>query len=107
MRYVRVKGYYPYQHRIEGEWVETPSGARFRLPDTDRLEVIEPGSVVGMPDELAASYVARGRGVFCEGPEKLIRPGVDAPSSVERPGFDARPSRAEKAVAAPQRAGAV
>jgi hypothetical protein len=92
---------------VDGREVKLPSGVTVKLPDTDRLEVVEPGSVVSMTDELAASYVNRGMGVFCDGPEHLIRPGVDAPSSIERPGFDARPSRAEKAVAAPQRAGAV
>jgi hypothetical protein len=107
MRYVKVKGHYPYQHRIEGEWVESPNGVRFKLPDADRLEVIEPGSVVGMADDLAKSFVARGRGVFCDGPEHLIRPAPSDAPAVERPGFDARPSRAEKAVGAPQRAGAV
>lgn len=89
MKYVKVKGLYPYQHK------------------GNRLEVIEPGSVVMMQDEMANSFVARGLGEECEGPEALIRPrGEDGPA-VERPGFDARPSRAEKAVAAPQRAGAI
>lgn len=106
MRYVKVNGHYPYQHRVEGAMVEASNGSRFRLPDTDQLEVVEPGSVVPMKDEIAASFVARGRGEFCEGPERLIRP----PSSpeVERPGLDPRPSRAERAVApAQQRAGAI
>lgn len=107
MRYVKVKGLFPYRHRVEGEWVESPNGARFRLPDTDRIEVIETGSVVAIEDELAKSFVVRGRGVFCDGPEHLIRPSPDDASTIERPGHDPRASRAEQAVARPQRAGAI
>jgi hypothetical protein len=103
MRYVRVNGLFAYQHHVKGELVELPNGGRYRRPDTDRLEVVEPGSVVPMKDDLAESFVARGLGVFCEGPENLIRPTPDT-KRVERPGMDARPSHAERAVAPAQRA---
>lgn len=104
MRYVRVKGYYPYQHRVPGELVVGANGTQFRLPDTDRMEVVEPGSVVGMGDDLAKSFVDRGLGVFCDGPENLIRPVRD---DVERPGADPRAARAEQATGRAQRVGAV
>lgn len=103
MRYVKVRGLFPYQHHVKGAVLEAPNGSRYKLPDTDRLEVVEPGSVVPMKDEIAESFVARGMGEYCEGPERLIRPLPDAPG-VERPGFDARPARAERAVAPAQAA---
>jgi hypothetical protein len=89
MRYVKVVGNFAYQH------------------PGNRLEVVEPGSVVPIHNDAdAEQFVRRGLGSFHPGPENLIRP-LTAEAVVERPGFDARPSRAEKAVAAPQRAGAV
>lgn len=83
MRYVRVNGHFAYQSK------------------GNRLEVIEPGSVVMMEDKMADSFIARGLGSECEGPELLIRPDK---GGVERPGLDARPARAEQAVARPQQA---
>lgn len=88
MRYVKVNGPYAYQHK------------------GNRLEVIEPGSVVMMADDLAERFVARGMGDWDDGPERLIRPGKDSPD-VERPGHDPRPARAEQMTGRPQRAGAV
>lgn len=85
MRYVRVFGLYAYQHK------------------GNRLEVVEPGSVVPMKDELADSFIRRGLGEEAEGPEVLIRPHREAAQSVERPGLDTRPSTADRAVARPQR----
>jgi hypothetical protein len=70
----------------------------------NRVETIEPGSVVLMPDDAAALFVGRGNGEYHTGPEDIIRNSADA---VERPGLDTRPARGERAVAAPQRAGAV
>lgn len=88
MRYAKVKGHYAYQHK------------------GNRLEVVEPGSVVPMRDDMIDSFLARGMGEECEGPEHLIRPSSSP--EVERPGLDPRPSRAERAVApAQQRAGAI
>lgn len=86
MKYVRVKGLYPYQHK------------------GNRMEVIEPGSVVAMRDDLADSFVARGMGEECEGPENLVRPGKDEP---ERPGAHPGPARAEQATGRAQRVGAI
>lgn len=85
MRFVKVHGQFAYQHR------------------GNRLEVVEPGSVVTMADELAESFVDRGMGEFDEGPERLVRPESEPPK-VERPGVDPRPARAERAVGAAQRA---
>jgi hypothetical protein len=59
--------------------------------------VVNPGSVVMLDDDQAAEFIKRGLGSAHPGPES------DAPApEVERPGMDARPSRAEQAVAAPQ-----
>jgi hypothetical protein len=103
MRYVKVNRHYAYQHLKRGRRNE--KGERIEL-DTDQLEIVEPGSVVPMPDELAEKFVAQDMGIFCDGPEVLIRPGKDAPD-VDRPGQDPRPARAEQMTGRPQRAGAV
>lgn len=86
MRFVKTRGHFPYVH------------------PGNRIETVDPGSVVAMQDDLARVFVERGNGDFDPGPEALIRGGSDR---VERPGLDQRPGRAERAVAAPQRAGAV
>jgi len=103
MRYVKVSRHYAYQHLTRAR--RNDKGERIGL-DTDQLEIVEPGSVVPMEDELAERFVNQGMGEWAEGPEHLIRPGKDAPD-VERPGLDPRPARAEQAVGRPQRAGAV
>ena len=103
MRYVKVSRHYAYQHLKRAP--RNDKGERIGL-DTDQLEIVEPGSVVPMQDDLAERFVAAGMGVWDDGPERLIRPGKDAPD-VERPGLDPRPARAEQAVGRPQRAGAV
>ena len=103
MRYVKVRRHYAYQTVFPGPRDER--GKRLG-PDTDKLEVVEPGSVVSMQDEIAERFVAAGMGEWTEGPEHLIRPGKDS-HDVERPGLDPRPARAEQAVGRPQRAGAV
>lgn len=103
MRYVKVKGHYAYQIIIPG-----PRDERGRRigPDKDRLEIVEPGSVVSMKDEVADRFVDAGMGEWADGPERLIRPGKDSPD-VERPGHDPRAARAENMTGRPQRAGAV
>lgn len=83
MTYVKVKGLYVYQHK------------------DNRLESVEPGSIVGMKDEDARSFIAYGMGEECEGPEKLIKPAPD--KAVEQPGVDPKAARAEQATAGPQR----
>ena len=85
MRYVKVKNHYAYQHK------------------GNRMEVVEPGSIVPMRDDIFDSFIARGLGVEVDGPEDLIRPEK---GDVERPGQDPRPARAEQAVSRAQRVGA-
>jgi len=103
MRFVKVNRHYAHQTVIPGQ--RDDRGRRIG-PDTDRLEVVEPGSVVGMRDDLAEQFVHQGLGEWDDGPQRLIRPGKDAPD-VDRPGQDPRPARAEQMTGRPQRAGAV
>jgi hypothetical protein len=67
----------------------------------NRLEMVDPGSVVAIPEEDARRFVERGLGEFHEGPEHYLRAGLEA-VKVERPGLDTRQARAERAVSAPQ-----